>query len=115
MIRWTVEDAATHLDPAMTAAEVQHLIYAARLQPSGQRRTGRRGRPAPEYDAAALMRAHAGVAPFLVGIAGLPPKMLLEACVHPFAARSEGAVEQHVGVSCGECGATWCEKAGVEG
>lgn len=66
MTLWTVEDAAALLDPPMTAAEVQSLIIAARIQPVKARRTGRRGRPAAEYDAAVLARAHAAIAPFLV-------------------------------------------------
>jgi 2-keto-3-deoxy-L-rhamnonate aldolase RhmA len=62
---WTVEDAAALLDPPMTVEQVRALIRAAAIPPAGQRRTGRRGRPAEVYDAATLLRAHAALAPFL--------------------------------------------------
>jgi len=61
---WTVEDAATLLDPPITADEVRALITAARIQPTGLRRTGRRGRAPFVYDPTDLMRGHAA----LVGI-----------------------------------------------
>lgn len=67
---WTVEDAAALLDPPMTADQVRALIKAAAIQPVGQRRTGRRGRPADTYDPAVLLRAHAALAPFLVAAEG---------------------------------------------
>ncbi len=67
MTLWTLEDAARLLDPPMTVEELRHLVHAARLQPVAARRTGRRGRPAPAYDSAQIMRAHAALAPFLVG------------------------------------------------
>jgi len=67
---WTIEDAAALLDPPMTADEVRALIHAARIRPVGQRRTGRRGRPADTYNPADLMRAHAGIAPLLAEAEG---------------------------------------------
>lgn len=63
---WTLDEAAQLLDPPMTVEQLRHLVQAARLRPVGTRRTGRRGRPAPTYDSAALLRAHAGLAPLLV-------------------------------------------------
>lgn len=62
---WTAEDAAAILDPPMTVEQVRALIKSAAIQPAGQRRTGRRGRPAPTYDSEVLLRAHAALAPFL--------------------------------------------------
>lgn len=61
---WTLDDAAQLLDPPITPDELRALIVAARLQPTGIRRTGRRGRPAPTYDPADLMRAHAALVAF---------------------------------------------------
>lgn len=58
---WTIDDAAELLDPIMTAIELRALVAAARIQPIGVRRTGRRGRPSPIYDPAQLMRAHAAM------------------------------------------------------
>lgn len=63
---WTAEDAAAILDPPMSVEQVRALIRACGLRPVGTRHTGRRGRPAELYDSAALLRAHAGIAPFLV-------------------------------------------------
>lgn len=58
---WTLEEAAALLDPPITVDELRALTIAARTQPAGQRRTGRRGRPVTVYDPADLMRAHAAV------------------------------------------------------
>ncbi|MBA9002025.1 hypothetical protein [Thermomonospora cellulosilytica] len=66
MTTWTAEDAARLLDPPMTVDQVRALIKAAGIRPVGQRRTGRRGRPAETYDPAVLIRAHAALAPLLV-------------------------------------------------
>ncbi|GAA2092381.1 hypothetical protein [Actinomadura alba] len=63
---WTVEDAAHLLDPPMTVEQVRALITAAGIRPAGHRRTGRPGRPAPAYDPAVLLRAHAALVPLLV-------------------------------------------------
>lgn len=63
---WTLDEAAALLDPAMTVEQLRHLVQAAGLQPVGTRRTGRRGRPAPTYDSAVLLRAHAALAPLLI-------------------------------------------------
>lgn len=63
---WTLDEAAQLLDPVMSVEQLRHLVQAAGLQPAGTRRTGRRGRPAPTYDSAALLRAHAALVPLLV-------------------------------------------------
>jgi hypothetical protein len=60
-IRWTVEEAVAHLDPPMDAAEVRAMITACDLRPAGYRRTGARGRPAPEYPLPQILRAHAAI------------------------------------------------------
>lgn len=70
---WTLDEAAALLDPPMTAEQLRHLVQAAGLQPAGTRRTGRRGRPAPTYDSAALLRAHAAIAPLLAGHERITP------------------------------------------
>lgn len=58
---WTVEEAAAILDPTVTLDELRALLTVARVEPIGQRRTGRRGRPSAVYDPAELMRAHAAL------------------------------------------------------
>lgn len=63
---WTLDEAAALLDPPMSVEQLRHLVQAVALQPVGTRRTGRRGRPAPTYDSAALLRAHAAIAPLLM-------------------------------------------------
>jgi hypothetical protein len=63
---WTAEDAAALLDPPMTVEQVRAMIRAAAIPAVGQRRTGRRGRPADTYDPDLLLRAHAALVPFLI-------------------------------------------------
>lgn len=63
---WTLDEAAALLDPPMSVEQLRHLVQAVGLRRVGTRRTGRRGRPAPTYDSAALLRAHAAIAPLLV-------------------------------------------------
>jgi hypothetical protein len=58
---WSIEDAAAILDPPITADELRALVAAARITPTGTRRTGRRGRPREVYDPSELMRAHAAI------------------------------------------------------
>lgn len=58
---WTIEDAATLLYPEMTATEVRGMVDLFGIAPCGSRRTGRRGRPAPTYDATRLQEAHSVV------------------------------------------------------
>ncbi|MFF0867646.1 hypothetical protein ACFYUV_38195 [Nonomuraea sp. NPDC003560] len=58
---WTVREAAEQLDPPMDEVRVRHMIAAFGYEPIGQRASGGRGRPVPEYDQADLMRAHAAV------------------------------------------------------
>lgn len=64
---WTVREAAEQLDPPMDEARVRHLIEAFAYQPIGQR-AGGRGRPWPEYDQGAIMRAHAAVTAVNAGL-----------------------------------------------
>ncbi|MEV1245110.1 hypothetical protein [Nonomuraea sp. NPDC049750] len=58
---WTVEDAAALLYPVLTTLEVRAMIDLLGILPVGARRTGRRGRPLPTYDASAIQEAHAVV------------------------------------------------------
>lgn len=58
---WTIEEAAAILHPPIEADELRALVVAARTQPVGQRKTGRRGRPSAVYDTSELMRAHAAL------------------------------------------------------
>lgn len=56
---WTIEEAAEQLHPPMGAAEVRALITVFRIPVIGYRRTGGRGRPAPEYSQSIVLMAHA--------------------------------------------------------
>ncbi len=58
---WTVDDAAVLLHPLLSAVEVRSMIDLFGIPSHGARRTGRRGRPAPTYDATRLQEAHAVV------------------------------------------------------
>lgn len=64
---WTVDDAATHLHPAMSVEQVRALIALAGLQPIGKKPAGPfGGRPARVYDGEQLRQAHAVVARLLL-------------------------------------------------
>jgi hypothetical protein len=71
-VAWTIEDAVRFLIPPMTMGEVQALVVAARIPSIGWRRRPTGGRPPREYDAALIMRAHAGIAPLLADSEVLP-------------------------------------------
>ena len=70
----TLAEAAAVLEPPLTEAQLREILHALRWEPDGWRRTGKRGHPWPEYDAAALMKLHAALVPFL------PKERLLCAC-----------------------------------
>jgi hypothetical protein len=60
----TLAELADLLDPPVTVEQVKNLIHAVQLQPVSYRRTGRQGRPAPEYDARLVMQAHGALSQF---------------------------------------------------
>ncbi|WP_327587055.1 hypothetical protein OHA25_08590 [Nonomuraea sp. NBC_00507] len=64
---WTVREAAEELDPRMDEDRVKSMIHAFAYEPIGQR-AGGRGRPVPEYDQAAIMRAHAAITAVTAGL-----------------------------------------------
>lgn len=65
MVALTLAEAATLLDPPMTEQQLRQIVTALRIPAAGKRDTGRAGRPAPTYDAAALMKLHCALVPFL--------------------------------------------------
>lgn len=62
----TLTELAELLDPPVTARQVYHLVRALGLKPVGYRKTGQPGRPAPCYEAKAVMQAHAALGRFWV-------------------------------------------------
>jgi hypothetical protein len=58
---WTIAEAVEWLDPPLADAEVRALVLLFAVPVLGQRRSNGRGRPVPEYDQPAIMRAHAAV------------------------------------------------------
>jgi hypothetical protein len=62
----TLTELAELLDPPVTARQVYHLVRALGLKPVGYRKTGQPGRPAPCYDAKAVMEAHSALGKFWV-------------------------------------------------
>lgn len=58
---WTIDDAAANLNPELSAAQVRAMIDLFAIEPNGKRHTGRRGKPLPTYDPAALQEVHAVV------------------------------------------------------
>jgi hypothetical protein len=60
----TVRELAALLDPPVTVEQVSHLIQYIGMRPCGWRRTGRRGRPTAEYDAATVMEVHTLLVPY---------------------------------------------------
>jgi hypothetical protein len=71
----TIAELEELLDPPMSRSQLFHLVRALELNPCGERRSGRPGRPAPCYDAKTIMEAHARLVPLLlagsVGVLGL--------------------------------------------
>lgn len=65
VLRLTLPELASVLDPPVTAAQLQHLVAALGLQPCGYRRNGQPGRPLPVYEAREIMLVHSAVAPWL--------------------------------------------------
>lgn len=61
----TLAEAATVLDPPVTEQQLRAIVTALGWKPDSHRHTGRAGRPAPEYDAARIMRLHAALLPFI--------------------------------------------------
>jgi hypothetical protein len=61
----TLAEAATILDPPTPEQQLRAIVAALRLQPCGYRHTGRKGRPAPCYDATEILRLHAALTPWL--------------------------------------------------
>lgn len=64
-VDFTIDDAASVLNPPMTRLQLAGLITALNIQPLGKRHRRTRGRPALTYDAAELIRLHAAVVPWL--------------------------------------------------
>ncbi|WP_214327865.1 hypothetical protein [Nonomuraea sediminis] len=58
-MNWTIVEAAEQLDPTLAEDEVRALVLLFQVPVVGRRRG--RGRPVPEYDQAAVLRAHAAV------------------------------------------------------
>ncbi|MFB4294815.1 hypothetical protein ACBI99_44800 [Nonomuraea sp. ATR24] len=58
---WTVREAVDQLAPEMDEAEVRALLLLFQIPVQGQRRGQGPGRPVPEYDQPAILRAHAAV------------------------------------------------------
>jgi hypothetical protein len=56
---WTVREAVQWLDPPLGEDEVRALVLLFAVPVLGDRRG--RGRPVPEYDQPAILRAHAAV------------------------------------------------------
>lgn len=66
---WTLNDAATWLDPPISAETLGLLVRAARLNPIGNRRPPRGsngGRPAAVYEIRELQELHAAFVPWLL-------------------------------------------------
>lgn len=61
----TLAEAATVLEPAISEQQLRAIVRALGWQPADYRHTGRAGRPAPCYDAQAIMRLHEALTPFL--------------------------------------------------
>lgn len=67
----TLAEAAQVLDPPVSERQLRAIVAALRLQPCGQRRDGRPGRPAARYDATEILRLHAALAPWLASGSGV--------------------------------------------
>lgn len=65
-VAFTIEEACQILDPPLTPRQLREIIRAVGLEPTGRRRTGRRGHPHATYDAQQILKLHEVLAPFLV-------------------------------------------------
>jgi hypothetical protein len=61
----TLAETSQVLDPPVTADQLRAIVTALGLQPCGYRHTGRKGRPAPCYDATQILKLHAALTPWL--------------------------------------------------
>ena len=64
-LAFTLAEAATILDPPLSERQLRMIIRALGWQPSGKRYSGRRGHPEATFDAAAIMRLHQALVPFM--------------------------------------------------
>jgi hypothetical protein len=64
-VDFTVDEAASWLDPPISRDQLAALIAALGIRPVGKRRRPGKGRPALTYDAAELMRLHSAVIEWL--------------------------------------------------
>ena len=62
--QWTLNEAASRLDPPMSPEQVRAMVHSAGLRPVGRRWIGF-GRFKMLYDAQQVREAHAAVAPLL--------------------------------------------------
>lgn len=65
MVAFTLAEASQLLDPPMTEQQLRQIIRALRWKPDSWRHNGHRGHATAEYDAAALMKLHGALVPFL--------------------------------------------------
>jgi hypothetical protein len=70
---WTIGEAASWLDPPVTARQLRVFIRELGIEPSGRRRTGHSGPGVKTYDVSDLIALHAAIAPWL---ARLGPRRL---------------------------------------
>jgi hypothetical protein len=63
---WTIDEAASWLDPPITAGKLRALVSVAEIEPSGRRPTGHSGPGIKIYDASEILALHAAIAPWLV-------------------------------------------------
>ncbi len=75
LLAFTVEEACQVLDPPMRPGQLRQILAALRIEPAGNRYTGRAGRPHATWDAATIMALHAALAPWLMTPPGLPGVM----------------------------------------
>jgi len=61
----TIDEAASWLDPPVTARQLRIFARELGIGPSGQRKSHLPGRPAATYDARELMALHSALAPWL--------------------------------------------------
>lgn len=62
---WTLGDAATYLDPPITARQLRTLVRELGIPAAGWRHNGRAGHPSAAYRPADLQQLHAALLPWL--------------------------------------------------
>ena len=64
-LAFTIPEAVTMLNPAISEEQLREIIRALRWEPAGRKYTGHAGRPTLTYEWTQITRLHAAISPWL--------------------------------------------------